>query len=153
MNLSLYYTLLAVHILGACIWTGGHLVLALAILPRAWRQRQSELIRNFEAPYERIGIPALALQIITGLTLAWHQLGPPQNWIDPTGPARAVFFKLFLLAATAALALNARLRVIPRLTDNNIPILGFHIIGVTTLSLLFVLTGLSLRLGGFPFFL
>jgi len=152
MNPLFYYTLLTLHILGACIWTGGHLVLAVTILPRAWREKRSDLIRAFEGPYERIGIPALAVQIITGIWLAWNLLGSPSHWLVDSAAAHAVLFKLILLAITAAFALNARLRVIPNLRDDNIPVLGFHIISVTTLSVLFVLTGIALRFGGFPFF-
>ena len=149
----LYYTLLSLHILGACIWTGGHLVLAVSILPQAWRERRASLLTDFEQPYERIGMPALGVQIVTGLWLAYHSLGSPSHWFADSGPAHAVQFKLALLAATFALALHARLRVIPRLRDETVPVLGWHIIGVTTLSLLFVITGVSLRLGGYPLFI
>lgn len=148
----LYYTLLSFHILGACIWTGGHLVLAVTILPRAWREHNADRLRAFEQPYERIGMPALAVQIVTGLWLAYHKLGSLSHWFADSGPAHAVQFKLALLAATFALALHARFRVIPRLRDDNVPVLGFHIIGVTLLSLLFVIAGVSLRLGGYPLF-
>ncbi len=152
MNPWLYYTLLALHILGAAIWTGGHLVLALSILPRAWREHRASLIRDFERVYERVGMPALAVQIVTGLVLAYHLLGSPSHWLADTGQARAVIFKLSLLAVTVALALHARLRVIPNLRDDNIPVLGYHIIAVTIIGVLFVLTGVCLRFGGFPFF-
>jgi len=33
--------LLTLHVLGACVWTGGHLVLAVAVLPRAVARRDS----------------------------------------------------------------------------------------------------------------
>ena len=36
-----YYTFLSLHILGATIWAGGHLVLALTILPDALRQQRA----------------------------------------------------------------------------------------------------------------
>ncbi|MBF3283866.1 copper transporter, partial [Pseudomonas aeruginosa] len=52
-------TLLFLHLLGAAIWVGGHLVLALGILPGALRRRDPQAIRAFEQVYERIGIPAL----------------------------------------------------------------------------------------------
>ncbi|MDP2274422.1 MAG: CopD family protein [Archangium sp.] len=63
-----------------------------------------------------IGIPALVTQIITG---AWLALGllPAASWFDTSSPiARAVMLKLGLLACTALLAVDARLRIIPRLT-------------------------------------
>lgn len=62
--------LLFLHLLGATVWVGGHLVLLLGVLPRAMRQRDPQPVRQFEQLYERIGIPALLIQIITGFWLA-----------------------------------------------------------------------------------
>jgi hypothetical protein len=56
--------------------------------------------------------------------------------------------KLGFLAATIALALHARLKLIPRLTDTTLPTLATHIVGVTTLAVLFVLAGVVFRVGG-----
>jgi len=151
--MPLYYTLLCLHILGACIWVGGHLVLATRILPRALREKKAALIREFEQGYERIGMPALAVQIGTGLWLAHRLLGgSAAGWWGDSSLARVVQVKLALLAATAALALHAKLRVIPRLRDDNLPLMGAHIVGVTTFGVLFALAGASLRLGGYPVF-
>lgn len=151
--MPLYYTLLCLHVLGACIWVGGHLVLATRILPRALREKKAALIRDFEQAYERLGMPALAVQIVTGLWLAHRILGGSAAvWFGDSGPARVVQAKLAFLAATAALALHAKLRVIPRLRDDNLPLMGAHIIGVTLLGVLFALAGASLRLGGYPVF-
>ena len=146
-----YFLLLCLHVLGACVWVGGHLVLATRILPRAVRERKAAVIRDFEQGYERIGLPALALQIITGFWLAHRMLGAePGAWFASTGPARIVQLKLALLAATAALALHAKFRVIPRLRDDNLAVLGAHIVAVTSLGVLFVIAGASLRFGGYP---
>jgi putative copper export protein len=150
-SLSLYYAVLCLHLLGACVWVGGHLVLATRVLPRALREKKASIIREFEEPYERIGLPALAIQIVTGLWLAYRFLGfPSPSWLANNGIAQVILLKLALLAATAALAIHAKLRVIPRLRDDNLPILGAHIVGVTMLGVIFVLAGASLRLGGFP---
>lgn len=148
----LYFTALCLHVLGACIWVGGHLVLATRILPRALREKNSALVRDFEQAYERIGLPALAVQILTGLWLAHRLIGAaPGGWFGSSGPAHIVQIKLALLAATAGLAIHAKLRVIPRLRDDNLPVLGAHIVAVTTLGVLFTLAGASLRFGGYPF--
>jgi hypothetical protein len=53
-----------------------------------------------------------------------------------------------LLAATAALALHARLRLIPHLTDDNLSGLAWHIRGITALAIAFVVVGALIRLGG-----
>ena len=42
---------------------------------------------------------------------------------------------VLLLAATAALALHARLRLIPNLTDDNLSGLAWHIRGITALAI------------------
>jgi hypothetical protein len=56
--------------------------------------------------------------------------------------------KLLLLAATAALAIHARLRLIPHLTDANLTGLAWHIRGITALAIAFVVVGALIRLGG-----
>jgi putative copper export protein len=151
-TVAYYYVLLTLHLLGAAIWVGGHLVLATRILPRALRERKADIIRAFEEPYESIGMPALGLQIVTGLLLAYRLLGAPTNWFANTPLAHVVQAKLLFLAGTAALAVHAKTRVIPRLRDDNLNVLGWHIRGVTAFSVLFVLAGASARLGGFPWF-
>ncbi len=147
-----YSLALTLHVLGATIWTGGHLVLALTVLPRALREKRATILIEFERGYERLGLPALAVQVVTGLWLAHRLLGAPDQWLAATPLARVVQFKLLCLTGTLALALHARTRVIPRLRDDNLPVLAWHIAGVTTLAGLFVIAGASARLGGFPFF-
>lgn len=147
-----YYIILSLHILGAAVWAGGHLVLAVTILPRALRERRAATVHEFEQRYERIGMPALALQIISGLWLAEHLLGSPRHWFAATPVARVVQVKLALLALTIALAIHARLRVVPKLSDATLPTLAWHIRIVTLASVLFVLAGASIRFGGYPAF-
>jgi putative copper export protein len=77
-----YYVVLSVHILGATIWADGHLVLAVTILPNALRQQRAATVSEFEQRFERIGLPALGVQIATGLWLAEHLLGSPDNWFE-----------------------------------------------------------------------
>jgi putative copper export protein len=152
MSTTLYYILLTLHVLGATLWTGGHLVLATTVLPRALRARRASILTDFEQGYEHVGMPALAVQIVTGLWLAHRLLGSPENWFSDTPLAHIVHIKLLCLAGTAALAIHAKIRVIPRLNDGNLPVMAWHIAGVTVFSVLFVLAGASARLGGFPFF-
>src|SRR6056297_3486772 len=100
---------LLLHVLGAAVWTGGHLVLAIGVLPRALREGDSSFVDRFERAYEPVGVPALLVQLVTGPILA-HRLAPDvATWIDlgdPTG--RLIACKLALLVATAALAVHAR---------------------------------------------
>ncbi len=150
--MATYYTLLSLHILGATIWAGGHLVLAATVLPQALRARRAAPVQEFEQRFEKIGLPALGAQIVTGLWLAERHLGSPTNWFDGAPVARVVQIKLALLALTLGLALHARLRVIPKLSDATLPTLAWHIRLVTLAAIAFVLAGASIRFGGYPVF-
>jgi len=69
---SVFPLLVIVHALAATVWTGGHLVLDLGVLPRALRERSAAQIRAFEEPFEPLGLTALAvharLRLIPNLT-------------------------------------------------------------------------------------
>ena len=99
-EIASYYVVLSLHILGAAVWAGGHLVLAVTILPDALRRGRAATVSEFEQRFERIGLPALAVQIVTGLWLAEHLLGSPAQWFDAEPVARTVQVKLALLAVT-----------------------------------------------------
>jgi len=139
--------LLTLHILGACVWAGGHLVLALTILPSALARRDPRILRGFEEPFERIGIPALVVQVVTGAWLA-SQFVPMSRWLA-FGSALEVRIgtKLLLLGLTVALALHARLRLIPRLDNSNLGLLAVHIILVTAVGVALVIVGVDFRTG------
>ena len=145
----MYATALFLHVLGATIWTGGHLVLALAWLPRVLRERSPEQLLRFEQGYERIGMPALVVQVVTGVWMAWQMVPSMGAWLSPETPvARAITLKLGLLALTALIAAHARLRVIPRLSAATLPLMAWHVAAVTLISVAFVAVGVSLRFGG-----
>lgn len=144
---AMYASLLLLHLLAATVWTGGHLVLAVTVLPRALAARDPAILASFEQGFERIGIPALLIQVASGLWLASLQL-PPARWFDlATAQSQLIVAKLTLLALTAAFALDARLRLIPRLDAATLPQMAWHIWPVTLFSVLFVLVGAGFRLG------
>ena len=145
----MHEALLFIHVVAASIWVGGHLVLAIGLLPQALSKRDPEIILGFERIYERIGLPAMAVQIATGLWLAYRWLPDFATWVDWDIPvARAICLKLACLAATIGLAAHARLFIIPRLDAARLPLLGMHIIAVTALALAFVWLGIAFRHGG-----
>lgn len=145
----MYTLILVLHLLGATVWTGGHLILALGVLPGALRERDPRAILAFESRFERIGIPALVVQVLTGLWLAHRLVPDPALWLSLDGVfPRHVAAKLLLLAATLVLAVDARVRVIPRLTPERLPSLAWHIVAVTVLAVLFVVVGVGFRVGG-----
>ena len=140
--------LLTLHVLGACVWVGGHLVLATTVLPRALARRDARILRAFEEPFERIGIPALMIQVLTGVWLA-GQFVPAWRWLAFGNALEArIGVKLVLLGLTVALALHARLRLIPRLDDSDLRWLAAHIVIVTALAVALVVVGVSFQTGG-----
>jgi len=144
----MYGLLLLLHLLAAAIWTGGHIVLSIVVLPRALRERSPEQLLQFEAGYEKIGMPALIIQIITGLILAHRMLPDFGQWLDFSNPITHVLaMKFVLLALTIGFAVDAKFRVIPYLSDKNLVVMAWHIVPVTLFSVLFVVAGVSFRTG------
>lgn len=147
--MNTWFWLLFFHLLGAAVWTGGHLVLALGVLPRALRLRDPALIESFESRYEPVGLVALAVQLLTGLALTHRYFPGFHGLINLDNPmAVAALAKLTLLLLTVSLALDARLRIIPKLGRHNLTALAWHIVPVTVLSVVFVFVGLTFRFGG-----
>ena len=145
----MYELFVILHLLGAAVWVGGHLVLCVAVLPPALRARDPAPIRAFEERFERIGVPALLLQIGSGLWLAHSWVPDWRQWRGTGGPQSGlVATKLVLLALTAALGAHARLVLMPRLDVATLPKLGLHILGVTVLAVAFMVAGAGIRLGG-----
>lgn len=144
----MYKYILLLHVIGATVWTGGHLILAITILPRALRERSPSDILRFEYSYERLGIPALIIQVVTGVWLA-HTIMPDIGmWFSFGNPvSQLIFLKLVLLVVTVLFAIDARLRVIPNITEQNLMSLAYHIIPVTVIAVLFVIVGVSFRTG------
>jgi len=139
--------LIIIHVLGATIWVGGHLLLAVRYLPEALRDKNLELIKAFEKKFEIIGFPALIIQVITGvwMAIAYYQV----NFIDYSSAiAQAVGTKLILLLTTILLAINVRFFVFPKLTPQNLWWLGLHIIAVTLIGICMLYLGVSIRFGG-----
>lgn len=149
VSLAPFPLLVIVHALAATVWAGGHLVLALGVLPQALRQGSAEPVRRYEQTFEPLGLAALGLQILTGLAMAWILRPGLQGLLPPQGGIEALLLtKLLLLAATLVLALHARLRLIPTLTDARLGPLAWHIRAITLLAVAFVVAGALIRLGG-----
>ena len=145
----MFKLMLFLHLLGATVWTGGHLVLSLTVLPRALRWSDPDIVRGFEDGFERIGIPALVIQVLTGLWLAYRLVPDVSSWFSfESGVRNLVALKLVLLLLTVVLALHARFRIIPSLSQRTLPILAWHVAAVTIVSVLFVFVGVSFRTGG-----
>ncbi len=145
----LFKYLVIFHTLGATVWTGGHLVLAITVLPKALKSRNPNLIHQFEEHFETFGLTALLLQIVTGLWMTWLYFPGFQHFLQfESYLSTYIGIKLGLLLATVGLAIHARFFIIPNLTTETLNSLAYHIIGITTLAVLFVILGAGIRLGG-----
>jgi putative copper export protein len=144
----MHKAIILLHLVAATIWTGGHIVLATTVLPRALKRRDPAVISDFEGSFERIGIPALLVQVATGLYLATKLL-PPSEWFTFAGVASThVAAKIILVVLTLVLAAHARLRIIPRLDASRLGVLAAHIVAVTVISVLLAAIGAGFRIGG-----
>jgi len=145
----MYKYFLILHILAATVWAGGHLVLAVTILPKALRRNAPELVFEFDSGFERIAIPALLLLVVTGLWLAYRMIPDVSTWFSfENYVSTLIVAKLTLLVLTVLLAVDARVRIIPNIASDNLKTLAFHIITVTIISVLLVIIGVGFRTGG-----
>jgi uncharacterized membrane protein len=141
--------LILLHVLGATVWAGGHLILSIGILPNALKTKNLNLIVNFEKHYERVGIPALITQVITGTWMALIYV-PFGEWGSLATPHHVnLWTKFGLLLATIVLVIHARFFIIPKLTVEKLSLLAMHIILATLLAVVFVITGLNFRFAYF----
>lgn len=146
----LFTILVLLHTLSATIWTGGHLILAIAVLPKALKTKEPELIENFEQNFETLGLISLGIQVLTGLGLTWIYFPEFQGLLNlDSFLSRYIVIKLGILLLTLILAIHARFFIIPNLSKENLNFLGWHIVGITTLAVSFVVFGVGISLGGF----
>lgn len=140
--------ILVIHILSATIWTGGHLFLAIGILPKVLKTNNYKMLLDFERVYEKVGMPALVIQVLSGLYLAYKMPPEVSQWVSfDNHISTHIGIKLILLLATVTLAVIANHRLIPNLEKgNNLKIMGVFAYLVTTMAVLFVITGISFRL-------
>ena len=144
--------LLVLHLIAATIWVGGHLVLAIGYLPKALKRKDFSYIGNFEKTYEPIGMPSLAVLIITGILMAYDYNAGFSSWFSFATPIeRVVSLKLTFLLTTVCFAISAQTRVLPKLRKgqlNKLPEMAVHIICVTLIGVLMVILGSLVRIGG-----
>lgn len=139
---------LIAHLLGATIWTGGHLILTLVVLPKVLITRNIEALHQFEQQFEKVGMPALILQIGTGLWMAQRLLPDWHSWFALDNDiSKLIALKLALLLTTVLVALHARFRVIPTLRNQTLNWFAVHIVTVTLLAVSFVVVGSLFRTG------
>ncbi len=146
-----HHLLLVIHLICAAIWVGGHLFLAVRILPLVLKENDVGQLLSFEKKYEPVGMPALLLLVITGIWMALQYGVPVRQWFSFASPIeRVVSTKLALLLFTVLLALSAQIRVLPRLRAGaaRLPEMALHIVGVTAAGVAMLVLGTFVRYGG-----
>ena len=147
-----HHILLVLHLIAATIWVGGHLVLAIGYLPKALKRKDFSYIGNFEKTYEPIGMPSLAVLVITGILMAYDYNAGLSSWFSFATPIeRVVSLKLICLLTSICFAISAQTRVLPKLRKgqlNKLSEMAVHIICVTLIGVVMVILGSLVRIGG-----
>jgi putative copper export protein len=147
-----HHLLLIIHLLSAAIWVGGHILLCVGYLPKALKEKDPEIILNYEKKYEPVGMTSLFILVVTGILMAYKYGVSIDYWFQFATPIESVVSsKLVLLLLTAAFALSAQFRVLPKLKTNPdiLPEMALHILSVTTIGILMLIFGSFIRFGGF----
>ena len=147
-----HHLILILHLISATIWVGGHLVLAIGYLPKAFKRKDFSYIGNFEKTYEPIGMPSLAVLVITGILMAYDYNAGLSSWFSFATPIeRVVSLKLICLLTSICFAISAQTRVLPKLRKgqlNKLSEMAVHIICVTLIGVVMVILGSLVRIGG-----
>jgi putative copper export protein len=147
-----HHLLLIIHLLSATIWVGGHLLLVFGHLPQALKEKNQNIILNYEKKYEPVGMTALILLVTTGILMAYQYGVSIEYWFHFSTPIeKVVSTKLLLLLLTVVFALSAQFRVLPKLksSPDKLPEMTFHILSVTLIGVLMLIFGSFVRFGGF----
>jgi putative copper export protein len=144
----MFRLVLILHLLGAAIWVGGHLVLLLSVLPKGLRAKDPAIVLAFEERYERVGIPALLIQLVSGLWLANRFVPGIISAFRFDDPLRIIIAtKLLLLFATIALGAHARSRIIPDLSAEGLVALAWHIVLINVFGIALLILGALMHTG------
>jgi uncharacterized membrane protein len=142
--MSGYELLVLVHVLGAAIWVGGHLVLATRYLPDALRRRDASIVQEFERRFEPLAAPTLVITLLTGLALAWRLQPDVSAWFAAAdATSLRILGKLLLVVATLALALDAKLRL-GEIDATKLKSYAAHALAVTALAVALAALGVLL---------
>lgn len=145
----MHHFLLILHLISATIWVGGHLLLCIRYLPKAMKQNDPEILKHFEQQYEMIGLPALAILVISGILMAYDYNTGITTWFHFTNAIeRVISIKLSLLLITLGLAIHARLFIIPNLKPKLLNKMAWHIIAITATGIAMLVFGSFVRTGG-----
>src|SRR5690606_12670594 len=144
--MNIHHILLVVHLVCASVWVGGHLFLAICILPKALKNKDVFLLRNFKNNYEPIGMPSLILLVVTGIWMSYNYNLTLSTWFSFSNAIeRVISVKLILLLCTFGLAVIADRIIFPKLNERNILRAGIFIYSVTLIGMIMIVLGSFIR--------
>lgn len=144
-----YKVIVMLHILGACVWVGGHIVLMGVILPKAMRAGDPQPVLDFGRGYGRLGLGALIGQLLTGLWLTQRWIGDWSTiFSEPTPQGHLVLSKLMVLMITLGLAGFAYHNILPRVEERGLRSFALLSGAVTMLTVVMLILGVAIRTGG-----
>lgn len=144
-----HHVILIFHLLAATIWVGGHLFLAIRILPEALKKKDVSILKNFKSKFEPVGMPSLLVLLVTGILMAYHYNVTFTKWFSfSNGIEKVISIKLILLFTTVLMAACAETLIFPKLKSERMFPAAFFIITVTTIAVTMLILGSLIRIGG-----
>jgi putative copper export protein len=144
-----HHVILIFHLLAATIWVGGHLFLAIRILPEALKKKDASILKNFKSKFEPVGMPSLLVLLVTGILMAYHYDVTFTKWFSfSNGIEKVISIKLILLFTTVLMAACAETLIFPKLKSERMFPAAFFIITVTTIAVTMLILGSLIRIGG-----
>lgn len=140
--------LIILHILGASIWIGGMLIMALGVLPKAKKANNASLIKDYEGSFHILGMIALTLQFLTGFRLAMIYAGGMKGLFDFSNHAAVLFmWKLVLILLTMGLFVVFKKKTLSALVNSNVSSASSMIWILTLISIALMVLGLGFSRG------
>ena len=144
-----HHVILIFHLLAATIWVGGHLFLAIRILPEVLKKKDVSILKNFKSKFEPVGMPSLLVLLVTGILMAYHYDVTFTKWFSFSNAIEKVIsIKLILLFTTVLMAACAETLIFPKLKSERMFPAAFFIITVTTIAVTMLILGSLIRIGG-----
>ncbi|MEZ4724873.1 MAG: hypothetical protein R2863_09495 [Candidatus Kapaibacterium sp.] len=140
--------LVILHILGASIWIGGMLIMALGVLPKAKKSNDASLLKNYEGSFHILGMIALTIQFLTGFRLAMIYAGGMKGLFDFSNHLAVLFvWKLVLILATMGLFVIFKKKTLSSLESDKISNATSMIWLLTLISIALMVLGLGFSRG------
>lgn len=145
----MHQLLLILHLLAACVWVGGHIILLFRYVPTAYKENSIDAINVFRKKFEPLGIPSLLLLIITGILMAYDYNVSFSTWFSFSSKIeRVISLKLILITITVISAIVSTRFIFPNLKGKVTPVVLVFISLVTLIAVIMVVLGSTIRYGG-----